>query len=172
MKTDIRVSRSADLPGIEALYPIAFPQEDLVPLVRRLLTEGGVLSLIAESDGEIVGNVIFTPCRVGEQEEKVSMLAPLAVHPDRQGMGVGSRLVEEGLARIAAEGFAKVLVLGDPRYYSRFGFAEEGEITTPCPIPDVWREAWQSLWLGERRPSLRGQLEVRDAWRQPALWTT
>lgn len=52
-------------------------------------------------------------------------LAPIAVHPERQGLGIGSALVREGLARAAAGGWDAVLVLGDPAYYERFGFRRE-----------------------------------------------
>ena len=62
---EIRVATAADLPALEALYRASFPEEDLVPLVRRLQQErDGVLSLVAVHRDEVVGNVIFTKCSV------------------------------------------------------------------------------------------------------------
>jgi putative acetyltransferase len=50
-------------------------------------------------------------------------LAPMAVRPDWQKKGVGSRLVEEGLKRCKQSGYGAVVVLGHPDYYPRFGFS-------------------------------------------------
>lgn len=172
MTAKLRPSRSTDLTRIEALYRAAFPQEDLVPLVRRLLAEApDVLSLLFEIEDEIVGHVAFTPCRVADHKEKVALLGPLAVHPAHQKTGLGRRLVEDGFSRLAEAGFAMVLVLGDPGYYGRFGFAEEKQIMTPCPIPDAWRAAWQSVALESAQMSLQGALEVPPMWREPTLWS-
>jgi putative acetyltransferase len=49
-------------------------------------------------------------------------LAPVAVRPERQRMGVGSRLIREGIARSEAAGWSGIFVLGDPVFYRRFGF--------------------------------------------------
>ncbi|WP_041375702.1 GNAT family N-acetyltransferase [Polymorphum gilvum] len=176
---DIRPSRPADRAAIETLYPQAFPDEDLLPVVRDLLDHGeGVLSLVAaaasaEPAPDLVGHVAFTPCSLAGTAERLSMLAPLAVAPAWQRQGLGRALVREGVRRLAEAGVTRVFVLGDPAYYGRFGFEPERGVQPPYPLPEEWHDAWQSLGLGDTgRPGspLRGTLAVPEPWRQPALW--
>ncbi len=167
---DIRDSRASDLAAIERLYPEAFPDEDLLPLVRELLQAGpGVLSLVAVADGVLAGHVAFTSCTVAGRADTVALLGPLAVAPDRQRQGIGGALVRAGLERLEAAGTARVYVLGDPTYYSRFGFTPDGLVAPPYLLPEEWRGAWQSLSLGDgQQPA--GALVVPPLWRQPTLW--
>lgn len=168
----IRPGRPADRPAIEAFYPAAFPEEDLLPLLRKLLTEDGVLSLVAAGDdGQVVGHVAFTDCTVPGDTARAVLLGPLAVAPGRQGLGIGSALVRAGLERLAAAGPARVFVLGDPAYYGRFGFAPEAGVTPPHPLPDAWAQAWQSLALGGAGAPAPGRLSMPAVWDDPALWT-
>jgi putative acetyltransferase len=71
-----------------------------------------------------VGYVAFSPVRIDEETiAGIGLgLAPVAVHPDRQGRGIGGRLVREGLAACRRAGYGFVVVLGAPAYYRRFGF--------------------------------------------------
>jgi putative acetyltransferase len=168
---EIRESLPADGPLIEKLYPAAFPDEDLLPLVLELLDEGPqVLSLVALVDRVLAGHVAFTMCGIAGQTNQVALLAPLAVAPERQRRGIGSALVRDGLQRLKAEGVVQVQVLGDPAYYGRFGFRPDDGVIPPYPLPEAWRSAWQSISLYDRRPPLRGILSVPRPWRQPALW--
>jgi putative acetyltransferase len=168
---DIRESVTGEVEAILSLYPAAFPEEDLVPLVRRLLSEPpGVLSLVAFADGVLAGQGCFTPCGIGGACDTAALLGPLAVAPARQGMGIGSALVRCGLVRMKQAGVALVCVLGDPAYYGRFGFRPETNVAPPYPLPEEWRDAWQSARL-EAGPSLpTGALAVPSPWRDPALW--
>ena len=76
----VRESTSDDIAGILAMYPQAFPDEDLVPVVTELLEDSSIsMSLVATSDSKIVGNVIFTRCDVNGRDDRSAMLAPLAV---------------------------------------------------------------------------------------------
>lgn len=132
----IRESLSAEAAPLEKLYAKAFPDEDLVPLLRALVGEGpAVLSLVAIAGQKLAGHVAFTTCSVEGCPQPHSLLAPLAVMPDRQRYGVGSTLVREGLRRLKASDTAQVHVLGDPAYYSRFGFAPEVDVAPPYPLP-------------------------------------
>lgn len=168
---EIRESTQRDLPSIEALYPDAFPDEDLLPVVKPLLDDGPVLSsLVAIADETVVGHVLFTPCSVGENATPVALLAPLGVVQARQRQGIGSALVRTGLQRLEQSGIGTVCVLGDPAYYGRLGFEPEADIEPPYPLPAAWRGAWQSLRLRNSGPTLKGKLSVPHPWRQPALW--
>lgn len=175
MDTDriaIRHSGPDDVAGIVALYPDAFPDEDLLPVVRALLGRADdVLSMVALADHRVIGHVAFTICSVGEAADPAALLAPLAVTPAWQRRGVGSALVRAGLQHMTTHGIATALVLGDPAYYGRFGFVAEAAIAPPYPLPAEWRPAWQSRRLGERDAAISGQLVVPAPWRERSLWT-
>ena len=168
---EIREAGSADLAALERLYPAAFPDEDLLPLVRDLAGAGeGVLSLVALADGEIVGHVGFTRCAVAGRTERIELLAPLAVAPARQRQGIGGALIRAGLERLRAGGGSLVLVAGDPAYYGRLGFVPNERIAPPYPLPEAWRGAWRSLRLRDVDPPPAGVLQVPPFWMRPALW--
>lgn len=174
---EIRSSHGADIAAIEALYRSAFPDEDLLPLVGELLglTEG-VLSLVALRDAAVVGHVIFTACAVAQHTPALALLGPLAVDARARGQGLGSALVSRGLAAVAKQGLAKqgveqVFVLGDPRYYGRFGFITEQSVLPAYDIPEEWRPAWQSLRLAADGPRCEGRLLVPAPWSHRRLWS-
>jgi putative acetyltransferase len=168
---EIRDSLPSDAPAIERVYPEAFPDEDLLPLVRDLLAaEQGVVSLVAIVGRALAGHVAFTMGHIGGRAEGVALLAPLAVAPDRQRQGIGSALVREGLRHLRAEGTIQVYVLGDPAYYGRFGFEPDDGVVPPYPLPEEWRPAWQSVRLREGSQALRGTLSLPEPWQRPALW--
>ena len=167
----IRESGQADIAAIEALYPEAFPDEDLVPLVRDLLRDPEVaVSLVGAIDRRLVAHVVFTKCGVGESGIKASLLGPLAVAPAWQRQGIGSAIVRAGLRRLESSGVNLVCVLGDPAYYSRLGFAPETLVEPPFRLPDEWQGAWQSRYLGDTVRSCAGKLAVPSQWLQPSLW--
>lgn len=79
------------------------------------------LSLVAEAEGEVVGHVAFSDVTIGGETGWVG-LGPVSVRPDRQRRGIGSSLIEAGLARMRAAGAKGCVLVGDPGYYARFGF--------------------------------------------------
>lgn len=170
-KSEIRESLPNDVTLIEELYPKAFPDEDLLPLVRELLREDSVvLSLVGISDRALVGHAMFTICSIAGRRDKVALLGPLAVAPDRQRQGIGSAIVCAGLRRLEDAGTRQVYVLGDPAYYGRFGFEPDHGVLPPYPLPKEWQGAWQSLGLRDSGPPLCGKLSVPQSWRRPDLW--
>ena len=169
--TDIRESTGDDLRDIELLYPLAFPDEDLLPLVRDLLPDAAnVLSLVATIDSQLAGHVVFTRSRIAEDNERTALLGPLAVSPVHQRRGVGGALVRAGLQRLELEHVDRVFVLGDPAYYGRFGFQPGAPVMPPHPLPVEWQNAWQSLSLAGSDLSRTGRLDLPDQWLEPSLW--
>lgn len=168
----VRETAPGETARLLALYPHAFPEEELRPLVSALLSlEDGVLSLGGFEGEEAVAHVLFTLCGTGQDTRTGALLGPLGVTPRLQRKGWGSHLVRAGLARLAEQGVRQVFVLGDPVYYGRFGFRPEREVSAPCPLPADWAEAWQSLPLAGRGPLAPGRLGVPAPWMDPALWS-
>ena len=166
----IRYGQSSDRAALNLIYPMAFPDEDLLPVLNALLDEpDGVLSLVAQDGADIIGHVVFTRGTVAGSDAALALLGPLAVIPARQKQGIGQLLVRRGLERLTENGVARVCVLGDPGYYGRFGFVQDTETSPPCPIPDDWAPAWQALSLSDRSAP-RGVLTLPAPWQDPALW--
>jgi len=168
---EIRESGKADIAAIESLYPAAFPDENLLPLVRDLLNDAAVaLSLVATIETRIAGHAIFTRCGVVGNPTDAALLGPLAVSPAWQGRGIGSAIVRGGLRRLEHAGVSRLYVLGDPDYYGRFGFLPERVVEPPFPLPAEWVGAWQSRDVAEATTPRAGRLSVPPPWSNPALW--
>lgn len=167
----IRESRPDDSDAIESLYPQAFPEEDLLSLVRDLSNDTVVAkSLVGTIDTRVVGHVIFTRCGVVGNSANASLLGPLAVMPAWQRRGIGSAIVRWGLRWLEDSDVNLVLVLGAPAFYGRFGFLPESAIVPPFPLPPEWIAAWQSQYLFHPATPCAGKLAVPAPWRQPVLW--
>ena len=100
----------------------------------------------ATAADEIIGYVAFSMVRIDGEECGWFGIGPVAVVPERQGEGIGSALVETGLAVLQAEGAAGCVVLGDPGFYSRFGFVHDPGLAYPGPPPEHFQRL---LWRGE-----------------------
>lgn len=111
------------------------------------------LSLVAIEASEVVGHVLCTRAHVGPAP--VLGLGPLSVRPAAQRSGIGSALVRTVLARAETMGEPLVGLLGDPVYYSRFGFRPAGEYGIEPPLPE-WVPHFQVLALPAYDPSVRG----------------
>ena len=177
MKAEIRKSTPEDAAAIMALYPRAFPDEELRPVVRALLDDETIaISLVGVVENAVAGHVIFTYCGIDDGTDhedgdtSAALLAPLAVDPSVQRQGIGGALVQHGLRLLEKQNIAHVLVLGDPAYYGRFGFAAETNTAPPHPMPPEWREAWQSIRLNDADAAPQGKLAAPPPWRDPALW--
>lgn len=123
MRELVREEQPADVSGIHDVQAAAFGAADEARLVDRL--RGVVrpfLSWVAEEDGVVIGHIVFTPVAIEGRSGLLLALGPLAVRPDRQRLGVGSRLTRVGLDACRAAKAVGVVVLGHPGFYPRFGF--------------------------------------------------
>lgn len=122
----IAEEQSGDIDAIHVVNVVAFEgggEADVVDKLRESCND--FLSLVAKVNGKVVGHILFTPVRIIQKDDWSVLgmgLAPLAVLPEFQGLGIGSSLCEQGLKRIEAAGYPFVIVLGHPGYYYRFGF--------------------------------------------------
>jgi putative acetyltransferase len=105
------------------------------------LRDGGqlTLSLVLQSAEGIAGHIAFSPVLIGGQACGWFGLGPLSVAPHHQGQGHGGRLVREGLSRMVRNHGARgCVVLGDPDYYGRFGFAPAPGLTLADVLPEYF----------------------------------
>ncbi len=131
----------SDHDAVEWLYDLAFGPgrqglssyrlregvPDIANLARKAIDE----------DGTLCGAIRFWPVRVGDCAARQLLLGPVAVHPTRQGEGIGYLLITAGIQNARASGCRGILLVGDEPYYGRFGFRRAAAITMPPPTnPD------------------------------------
>jgi putative acetyltransferase len=106
---------------------------------------------------EIIGHIAFSPATLEPQggEIPILCLGPVAVPPDYQNQGVGSRLMEEGLKRCRDLEYSLVVLVGHPEYYPRFGFVKARPLRIECEYPQAPDDAWMLLEL--RKGALAGR---------------
>lgn len=106
----------------------ALPTEHLI--IEGLRNTGELtLSLVAEMDNVVCAHLAFSKIMINHQFLHWYGLGPVAVLPEMQNQGIGSSLIREGIATMRANGAAGLVLLGDPRYYQRFGFKANGALT-------------------------------------------
>ena len=88
------------------------------------------VSLVAETDGQVVGHIAFSPVTISDGATGWYGLGPVSVLPEYQQQGIGTSLINTGLSRLKALGGRGCALVGAPNYYQRFGFRN---------IPDVPR---------------------------------
>lgn len=134
---------------VEALYDTCFaPGREALSSYR--LREGvapvkGLCLVARDASGIIGGAIRYWPVRVGAAE--ALLLGPIAVHPTRQGEGLGALMMTESLERAEAAGWARVLLVGDAPYYERFGFARLDGVMMPPPT-NPQRVLGRGDWAG------------------------
>ncbi len=119
-----------DAAAVRQVHLRAFDGREEEPRLVELLhhAEAAPVSLVAVKEGQVVGHVLFSPVRLDDKSGlQMVGLGPVGVLPEQQCKGIGSRLVREGLAVCRSAGYGAVVVLGDPGYYSRFGFVRASE---------------------------------------------
>jgi putative acetyltransferase len=124
----IRPAVAEDRAAIRAVEERAFGRRDEADLVERLLADGdAVLELVAERAGIILGHVLSSRLQVlaGAWSTPAVALAPLDVDPAHQGRGIGTELVREAHLRLMAGGECLSVVLGNPAWYRRLGYAHD-----------------------------------------------
>jgi len=113
-------------------------------IVAALRRSGAlVISLVAEETaGErtkhVVGHVAFSPVAISDGSPYWYGLGPVSVAPNKQRRGIGSELIEQGLARLRELGAAGCVVLGEPEYYKRFGFVNNPQLTYAGVPPEYF----------------------------------
>ena len=171
---DLRQERPGDTELVRDIHRQAFGGDhglvvaDLVDALRETITPADGLSLVAETDRQVVGNVMFTRSLLDAPRRQVAVqvLSPLAVQPGYQQGGIGSALVRRGLEVLAGRAVPLVFLEGDPAYYSRLGFVpgdSQGFRKPSLRIPDA---AFQVVKLPAYEPWMTGTLVYAEPfWR-------
>ncbi|MEH0873555.1 N-acetyltransferase [Pectobacterium cacticida] len=156
----VRVEIPVDAAGIDRLLRRTFPTGAEAELVHQL-REDGLLTLgvvATNDDGSVVGYAAFSPVMIGGEDRQWVALAPLAVDETLRREGIGEKLVYEGLDALNEFSYTAVVVLGDPAYYSRFGFVPASEHQLHCRWPSS-ESAFLVYPLADNQVSSEGHSE-------------
>lgn len=130
-------------------------EQEIVAKLRKSDAFIPQLSLVAETNGKLVGHILFTKGKVGTEE--VLVLAPLAILPEYQRRGIGQKLIEEGHQIGKKLGYTFSVVFGSETYYPRFGYlpAVDFGVALPEGFPSM---NFMAVPLTESVPKLNGEM--------------
>jgi putative acetyltransferase len=108
---------------IAAFKTLAISQNTEQFIINALRSANALtISLVAEIENEIVGHIAFSPVTISDGSLDWHGLGPISVLPRLHKQGIGKSLVYEGLSLLRNLGSKGCVLVGDPRYYKRFGF--------------------------------------------------
>ena len=161
---EYRPERPEDHNQIDHVVAAAFGDAMLAVLVRRIrASEHYVpeLAYVADDGGTIVAHTMLSYLAL-DTGTRVLQLSPMAVAPERRRQGIGSELIRATLAAADRRGEQLVVLVGDPRYYGRFGFrpSVESGVLPPEHEPDA---PWQVVRLAAYDGTIRGRVVLPPA---------
>ncbi len=175
----IRETKQNDFDDIMTVERRAFGSEDEAELTKNLMadsTSKPILSLLAFDKHKAIGHILFTVATFKDQKGSPPfyILAPLAVIPEYQRMGIGGMLIKEGLRILKKNKAELVFVLGHITYYPKYGFignAAKFNLPAPYLIPDKVADAWmvQELVPGSIQ-KYNGQIACCKAMEKEEYW--
>ena len=151
----IRAEAPSDIGCIENITKAAFANAEhsdhnehlIISLLRN--TKALTISMVAEQDHEILGHVAVSPVTFSDYSNGWYGLGPVAVHPDHQQQGIGTQLINAAIKSLRDMDANGCVVLGDPKYYSKFGFTGQHALD----FPGVPAEYFQSITFKGSHPS-------------------
>jgi putative acetyltransferase len=168
MKIEIRDESAGDVPVIEAVTVAAFlnaphtshTEQFVVNALRR--SGKLAISLVADAGTEVIGHVAVSPVSISDGASAWFGLGPISVLPEHQGRGVGSLLMREALHILRLRGAAGCVLLGEPEYYSRFGFQADANLI----LREVPPRYFLAISFGTSRP--HGTVSYHEAFNAQA----
>ena len=136
--------------------PATIPPE--VGLVDELRSSDAwipALSVVALVNDDIVGHVVCSRATIANSYAVLG-LGPLGVRPQSQNRGVGTALVHAVVAGADALDEPLIALLGNPRYYRRFGFVRAADHGIEAPNPN-YGDDFQVRTLTTATGAERGQ---------------
>lgn len=162
----IRKENPRDYSAIKEINDLAFEQTQESELIDQLRSNcEKFLSLVAVEEKKRVGHIFFSEAIIDTNNSPVQGmgLAPLAVLPQYQNKGIGSRLVKEGIDILKDMNSPFIIVLGHSEYYPRFGFEKASLHNIKCQWNDVPEDAFMILILDKKKMSgVSGTGRYRD----------
>jgi putative acetyltransferase len=138
MLIEIREECPDDIAAVRDLNRRAFGQDQEGNIVDALRANGAaLLSLVATVDDQVVGHIMYSPVSIGGNVSGAA-LGPMAVLPERQRQGIGTKLIEAGNRKLKDVRCPFIIVVGHADYYPRFGFSPASEHGIKCEwdVPD------------------------------------
>lgn len=165
MRVTIRPEKPSDADAIEQVtrqaflsHPYSRQTEQFI--IRALRADHSLsISLVAEEAGRIVGHIALSPVAISDGSAGWFGLGPISVEPERQGRGIGRALMERGLAELRKRGANGCVLVGDPAFYIRFGFANNPALT----LEGVPQQFFLALPLGGSRAE--GEVQFHPAFK-------
>lgn len=156
----VRPERPGDEIPIASVHQKSFPTPVEARLVDLLRKRGKLrVSLVAERHGKVVGHAAFSPVTLEGLADGLG-LGPVAVLETERRKGVAAALIREGLAECRKLGAPFVVVLGDPKYYARFGFEHRPDLRSEYDAGEAFRS------LTFRPIALRGLIRYAPEFRE------
>lgn len=129
-----------------------------------------IYGFVATENDQIIGSIFFTRL-IFENGTNTFILAPVAIHTDWQGRGIGQNLIKYGIYHLKKEGVTLMFTYGDPNYYSKVGFSQISEKVAKAPLKLSQPEGWlcQSLVGSEIEP-ITGHSHCVEALNKAEYW--
>jgi len=149
MQVKIKRIKKRDNEEVEMLLKVAFDGDSVAELVKELLNNSSFipeLTRVARISDQIIGIIVYSHAQIirGKKVHESISMAPLAVLPAYQNLGIGSQLIRNSFAKARELDYQSVLVMGHEDYYPRFGFKQASEFGITCPF-DVPEENFMAL---------------------------
>lgn len=166
---EIREADDVDTPAIEAVVEAAFGKDgaainDVMARLRGV--EDMAVELVAVSEDAVVGCVALSRAWLDARERLVDVLvlSPLAVAPDQQGKGLGTRLLDAVPEAAERLGAPLVFLEGAPGFYSARGWHTASDHGLERPSRRIPGPACQVRLLRAHEPWMTGRLVYPDVW--------
>ena len=169
-----------DLSNIVDLFKSVFTESEgetegalIAKLSKELILstdEQDLDGFVAVDSEKLVGSIFFSRLTL-EKDVDVFLLAPVAIHSDYQGKGIGQNLINHGLRELKKRGVRIVTTYGDPAFYSKVGFSPISQEVIAAPLELSQPEGWlgQSL-VGDSIERLSGSSSCVKAFNNPVYW--
>jgi len=124
----IRKEKGSDVEAISEVTKAAFENHPHSKQTEQFIVNALraanalTISLVAEIDGKVVGHIAFSPVAISNGSQGWYGIGPVSVLPELQRQGIGKSLIQKGLSLLKGLGAKGCALVGEPEFYSRFGF--------------------------------------------------
>ncbi|MCG7337999.1 N-acetyltransferase [Staphylococcus sp. ACRSN] len=142
-ENDYDTSLQAIKTAFEDVVESNHDEQELVVRLRESPEYNYELEVVAKNEnGDVVGHIMLSEIKIVNDTKSYTALAlaPLSVVPEYRKKGLGKALIQAVEERVKALDYTTIIVLGDPNYYSRFGYEEAKayDIISPFNVPSEY----------------------------------